>query len=544
MPVRYDIAAQVPQAQGNVIDPINMMNALRQQQMSEAQLARLAQSMDVQDLQAQIAAQRELRQAQAAERQAGLYGAQQQEVEQKLQSGKVDLYRNMFEKFVNDQKSLDSFVSMMERDFPQGVAAFKGKKFSDDWKQSLINPAGDYMEAGGEVYRKSARGLTPAPILPQEGMPGPRQDLTTSLIKEREGFQPTGKWDVNANRAGYGSDTVTLPDGTVQKVTAGMKVSQDDAERDLQRRIQTEFVPKAAAKVGEENWSRLPENTRAALTSVAYNYGTIPSRIVPAVQSGNPEAIATAIESLASDNKGVNAGRRMQEANIARGTTMPGSAAVPAFAAAGTPAFMGGPQIQPPINMMAAPPMPPTNAMAAPALPTPQPAQPITVGTKKQVVGQSNVEDTLTKMMSKYDRLDALKAIPSAQRGLTENIPAYFAGTTFGQEVEKASATPAQQQRNELKALRRSLLKDIMAATGASAKELDSNFELKSMLESLSDETMDIDSVRRIVADLSARYGKGTVKAPEETANAPATVAPATANEPRVIDFSQLPKRR
>jgi len=543
MAVRYDIASMVPQMSGG-IDPLNMMAQLRQQEYQQAQLARMSQSMDVQDLQAQIAAQRELRQAEAAQRQAGLYGAQQQEAEQKIQAGKIDLYKNMFQNFVNDQKSLDSFVAMMERDFPQGVAAFKGKTYSDDWKQGLLKPEGDYMEAGGEVYQKTARGLKPAPIIQPEAIPGPRQDMATALIKEREGFIEKPKYDVNAYRAGYGSDTVTLPDGTVQKVTPGMRVSPEDAERDLQRRIQTEFVPKAAAKVGEEVWSTLPENTRAALTSVAYNYGTVPSRIVPAVQSGNPETIARAIESLAGDNKGINAGRRMQEANIARGTGMPGSRAVPAFAAGGAPSFMGGPEIMPPINMMA-PPAAPMNAMAAPAMPTPpapQPAQPITVGTKTQVKGQSNVETTLGKMMDKYNKLDQLEAIPSSSRGALSNIAAYAAGTTVGQEVEKARATPAQQQRNELKALRRSLLKDIMSATGASAKELDSNFELKSMLESLSDETMDIDSVRRIIADLSARYGRGGVSAPEEAA--PALAAPAAAAGPQVIDFSQLPKRR
>jgi len=399
-------------------------------------------------------------------------------------------------------------------------------------------PKQELKEVGGELYNVTPQGAIAVPLLPAgRGQAGAFTggDMTTNLIKEREGFIEKPKYDVNAYRAGYGSDTVTLPDGTVQKVTPGMSISREDAERDLQRRINTEFVPKAAAKVGEENWARLPENTRAALTSVAYNYGTIPSRIVPAVQSGNPEAIAKAIESLADDNKGINAGRRMQEANIARGTNLPGSQAVPAFAAGGLPTYMGGPQINPPINMMAGP---AANAMAAPA-PAPMqpiaPAQPVTVGTKKQVVGQSNVEDTLGKMMDKYNRLDALKAIPSAQRGIAENVPAYLAGTTFGQEVEKARATPAQQQRNELKALRRSLLKDIMAATGASAKELDSNFELKSMLESLSDETMDIDSVRRIVADLSARYGKGAVKAPEE---APiAATAPAAANRPPLSSF-------
>jgi GH24 family phage-related lysozyme (muramidase) len=535
MAVRYDIASMVPQMSGGGIDPLNMMAQLRQQEYQQAQLARMSQSMDVQDLQAQIAAQRELRQAEAAQRQAGLYGAQQQEAEQKIQAGKIDLYKNMFQNFVNDQKSLDSFVAMMERDFPQGVAAFKGKTYSDDWKQGLLKPEGDYMEAGGEVYQKTARGLKPAPIIQPEAIPGPRQDMATALIKEREGFIEKPKYDVNAYRAGYGSDTVTLPDGTVQKVTPGMRVSPEDAERDLQRRIQTEFVPKAAAKVGEEVWSTLPENTRAALTSVAYNYGTVPSRIVPAVQSGNPETIARAIESLAGDNKGINAGRRMQEANIARGTGMPGSRAVPAFAAGGAPSFMGGPEIMPPINMMA-PPTAPVNAMAAPAMPAPQPAQPITVeqpltvGTKAIVKGQTDVEKTLGKMMDKYNKLDELKKIPSAERGFMENLESYAAGTTFGQEVEKMRATPAQKERNELKSLRRMLLEDIKKATGASSKEMDSNFELKNVLESLSDETQDIDSVRRIVADLSARYGKGRIKAPEEAPvaapSAPAALRP------------------
>lgn len=564
MPVRYDIAAQIPQYAGSNIDPINMMNALRQQRMSEVQMARAMQSMDVQDLQAQIAMQRELRQAEAAQRQAGLYGAQQQEAEQKVQAGKVDLYRNMFEKFVNDQPSLDHFVSIMEKDFPQGVAAFKGKKFSDDWKQGLLKPEGDYLEAGGEVYKKSTRGLMPAPILQPEatplapvaqpdvappasapaspeGIPGPRQDLTTALIKQREGFIEKPRYDVNTYRGGYGSDTVTLPDGSVQKIEPGMKVSREDAERDLQRRIQTEFVPKAAAKVGQENWARLPENTRAALTSIAYNYGTIPSRLVPAVQSGNPEEIARAIEGLAGDNKGVNAGRRMQEANIARGTGMPGSAAVPSFAAAGAPTFMGGPQMPTPINMMAGAPVTP-NAMAAPQPVTPQPvtAQPLTVGTKAIVKGQTDVENTLDRMNALYGQLDTSEAIPSEKRGALKNLQAYAAGTTLGQEVEKARATPAQSKRNELKSLTRALLNDIKKSTGMSAQEMNSNFELKNMLETLSDPTQSIESVRSILADLSTRYGKGKIVRPEDAANAPA----APANEPRVIDFSQLPKRR
>lgn len=395
-----------------------------------------------------------------------------------------------------------------------------------------------YKEFGGEVYKETSGGLVPAPILPQEGMPGARQDLTTDLIKQREGFISKPEYDVNAYRAGYGSDTVTRADGSVEKIKPGMNVSREDAERDLQRRIQTEFVPKAAAKVGEENWSRLPENARAALTSVAYNYGNIPNRIVPAVQSGNPEAIAKSIESLAGDNKGVNAGRRMQEANIARGTGLPGSQAVPAFAAGGLPTFMGGPQIQPPINMMGAAPV---NAMAAPQQPLPPVApaepipapQPITVGTKKQVVGQTNVEKTLGRMINLYDTLDKMEEIPSEKRDPLKNIAAYARGTTLGQEVEKARATPAQSKRNEIRSLQRALLNDIKNSTGMSAQEINSNFELKNMLETLSDPTQSIESVKAILADISARYGQGKVAMPAEAA-APAE---APASRPPLSSF-------
>lgn len=540
MPVRYDIAAQVPQAPGAGIDPLNMMAQLRQQEYQQAQLARMAQSMNVQDMQARIAAQRELRQAEAAQRQAGLYGTQQEEILQKLQNEKVNVYRNMFQNFVNDQKSLDSFVNMMKRDFPQGVAAFEGKKYSDDWKMGLLNPekAAElkrprYREIGGEIYEELPEGVRPAILLPAgapatapmaapafgaEGMPGARQDITTELIKQREGFIEKPKYDVNAYRAGFGSDTVTLPDGTVQKVTPGMRVSREDAERDLQRRIQTEFVPRAAAKVGEENWARLPENTRAALTSVAYNYGTIPSRLVPAVQSGNPEEIARAIEGLAGDNKGINASRRMQEANIARGMDM------------------AGPQAAAPINVMAGG-APVANAMAAPAA---VPAQPLTVGTRKQIKGQSNIDKTLDKMIGVYEQLNASGDIVSSTTAASDplgTVSRYFKSTTLGQAAEKALGSKAQDRRNRIAALRGQLLQDIKEATGQSSKELDSNFELKMALERLGDPTMSIESIRDIVGDLSSRYGTGKIATPEATLTAPPAAAVPAANRPPLSSF-------
>lgn len=138
---------------------------------------------------------------------------------------------------------------------------------------------------------------------------------TVNLLKGFEGFQPTGKWDVNAFRAGYGSDTVTLDDGTIQKVTQGMAVTQTDAMRDLVRRI-AEFQEGVKRQVGSDRYSAFSPDQQAALTSIAYNYGSLPKRIIDAVKTGTSEEIAAAVRGLGGDNGGINRGRRNAEAAI------------------------------------------------------------------------------------------------------------------------------------------------------------------------------------------------------------------------------------
>lgn len=134
-----------------------------------------------------------------------------------------------------------------------------------------------------------------------------------SLIKKFEGYRSTPYWDVNAYRAGFGSDTVTLSDGSVRAITQGMSVSLEDANRDLSRRV-GEFQAGIIAKIGVERWNQFGQGQKASLTSIAYNYGSLPNRIVGAVRGGTNQDIATAIGGLAGDNNGVNRDRRLQEA--------------------------------------------------------------------------------------------------------------------------------------------------------------------------------------------------------------------------------------
>lgn len=141
-----------------------------------------------------------------------------------------------------------------------------------------------------------------------------------SIIMKEEGFRETPYWDVNAYRIGYGSDTITLPDGSYHKVQQGERITKADADRDLARRMK-EFQTTAAEQVGVDNWNALPGNVQSALTSVAYNYGNLPSTVVKAVQSGDTEAIAKSVSGLSANKE-----RRAREAAIIRGEATPGSA--------------------------------------------------------------------------------------------------------------------------------------------------------------------------------------------------------------------------
>lgn len=144
------------------------------------------------------------------------------------------------------------------------------------------------------------------------------QDISTNTldtIKKFEGFSNKPYWDVNAYRAGYGSDTYTSADGKVNRVTPNSFVSREDAERDLARRTQ-EFANTARNQVGDKVWSNLSPGAQTALTSISYNYGSLPKRVLPALRTGDPRVMSEAVKSLQYDNKGVNKARRLKEANM------------------------------------------------------------------------------------------------------------------------------------------------------------------------------------------------------------------------------------
>lgn len=140
------------------------------------------------------------------------------------------------------------------------------------------------------------------------------ESAAASMVKGFESFISKAKWDVNAYRVGFGSDTVTRANGEIEKVTKDTVVTLEDAQRDLSRRL-VEFQDGIQTAIGADTWRSLNDAQQAALTSIAYNYGSLPKRIVAAIQDGGgPEAVAKAISALGADNNGINRNRRQQEA--------------------------------------------------------------------------------------------------------------------------------------------------------------------------------------------------------------------------------------
>ena len=196
--------------------------------------------------------------------------------------------------------------------------------FLTDPRTGITRPA---TEAGAPPTAPGA----PASRAEAPSLGDPGRDMAAAMLRRSEGFRPEPYFDRTAFRTGYGSDQITTADGRVMPVTRDTRVTQEDAERDLARRI-PEFERKAAAAVGGERFAALPPNVRAALISVAYNYGTLPGRIRNAVQSGDVNAIAAAVEGLAGDNQGINARRRSEEAAVIRGANAMAPDAAPANA--------------------------------------------------------------------------------------------------------------------------------------------------------------------------------------------------------------------
>lgn len=242
-----------------------------------------------------------------------------------LESTRIDRYTSALEEM---QKAIPGVANELDK--------LKEAADLDAAYKQAVQFAGGIDEATKALalYNEARKALGTAEALKVfDGVSGKSQ--TAALIRQFEGFTADAKADITSRggrrvsagfRAGFGSDTVTLADGSIQKITEGMRVSQADAQRDLVRRID-EFQDVIRGQVGGTRFESFSSEQQAALTSVAYNYGSLPDRILEAVRGGTTQEIASAIRALGSDNDGINARRRGTEADIFASSGPAGDAA-------------------------------------------------------------------------------------------------------------------------------------------------------------------------------------------------------------------------
>ena len=201
---------------------------------------------------------------------------------------------------------------------------------------SLLGGAANAAEGGGFGMSADEQQLTEALIAGEEG-------VRTKAYQDSEGI-----WTI-----GYGQTTING-----RAVKQGDQISKEEALTGFRSNVKS-HAQRAINQVGEKRWQQLDPKARAVLTSLAYNYGSIPDAVLPAAKSGSTEDIAKSMNKLYGHNNGDLKGRRQREQSILRGNLQgdAGNAvrldkdfvAGGKFAGAGTgPIMAGGPGASPP----------------------------------------------------------------------------------------------------------------------------------------------------------------------------------------------------
>jgi hypothetical protein len=149
--------------------------------------------------------------------------------------------------------------------------------------------------------------------------------------------------------------------------------------------------------------------------------------------------------------------------------------------------------------------------------------------TNEQLAGKETVDTVIAKLRQSYDTLSSGGGITSTQQGALGNVAAAISRSGPGQFIGGAVGTQNQKERDAIAQTRPILLQAIMKATGMSAKQMDSNAELKLYLATATDPTLSLEANREALDMLERLYGSGS-QAPSAPA-APPAAKPAAAKQ-------------
>lgn len=125
---------------------------------------------------------------------------------------------------------------------------------------------------------------------------------------------------------------------------------------------------------------------------------------------------------------------------------------------------------------------------------------------QKKAAGAGDVDVALGTLRDAYDRLEKGGGITSTENSAAGNIIPSLSASGPGQAMGRMFGTQNQSARNDIAMARPALLAALMRATGMSAKQMDSNAELKLWLSTATDPTLDVQSNRRALQNIEKKY--------------------------------------
>jgi hypothetical protein len=122
-------------------------------------------------------------------------------------------------------------------------------------------------------------------------------------------------------------------------------------------------------------------------------------------------------------------------------------------------------------------------------------------------IGKETVNTLIGGLKDEYSKLLSKGGITSTAQPAISNIPAAIGSSGVGQMTGKLLGTENQSARNTIAQSRPLLLQAIKSATGMSAKQMDSNVELKMYLAAATDPTLDYETNIKALNQLENLYG-------------------------------------
>lgn len=136
-----------------------------------------------------------------------------------------------------------------------------------------------------------------------------------------------------------------------------------------------------------------------------------------------------------------------------------------------------------------------------------------------------DVQGTIAILRDSYDQLDKGGGITNTDKSGVTNLSAAASSSAPGQMIGKMLGTKNQSARNTIEQSRPLLMANIMRAMGITAKQLDSNAELKLWLNAATDPTLDLQANKNALDHLETMIGDGGTGQAGVPTPAPASAA-------------------